>query len=282
MSKDLKSFEQEYADSAEGRSRIRGLQETIRQLTHGCNKVNIELCSKRNTIRFGIISDTHFGSNFERLDALTGFLKCCRAEKIDTILHSGDVFAGHGIYKGQEFELHAHGWDEQKAHAIENVPCIDGLTIHFITGNHDASFTKNAGVNPGREFSLARPDWRYLGQDQADITLRSKDGRSIRVALIHPDGGTAYALSYKPQKIIEAWEGGAKPNLLAIGHFHKAEFIPAYRNVMVLQSGCFEDQTPFMKRKPTAAHVGGWIVEVMPGAKGSKYNRVRAEFIPHY
>jgi hypothetical protein len=63
------------------------------------------------------------------------------------------------------------------------------------------------------------------------------------------------------------------------GHFHKAEFIPAYRNVAILQSGCFEWQTPFMQRIPTAAHVGGWTVEVQPG---DSYNIVKAEFAAFY
>lgn len=92
-------------------------------------------------------------------------------------------------------------------------------------------------------------------------------------------GGTAYAVSYRPQKAIEQMEGGRKPNMAAFGHFHKAEFLPAYRNVCGIQTGCFEWQTPFMARLPTAAHVGGWIVQVQPG---KSYNVVKAEFVAFY
>ena len=101
----------------------------------------------------------------------------------------------------------------------------------------------------------------------------------LRVALLHPDGGTAYALSYKSQKIIEAWEGGSKPHIIGIGHFHKAEFMPRYRNVKAIQAGCFQNQTPYMARKALAAHVGGWIVEIV---LGELYNVVRTEFVEFF
>lgn len=85
--------------------------------------------------------------------------------------------------------------------------------------------------------------------------------------------------SYRPQKIIESWEGGKKPHLVCIGHYHKAEFIPKYRNVSCLQAGCFQNQTPFMQRLGTPAHVGGWIVSI---AVGELYNKINAEFISFF
>lgn len=280
--KTMKDFEAEYHDSAEGRAKIRGLQETIKQLTKCTNVVNIELATRSNTIRFGVISDTHLGNTCERMDALIGFLQLCKAEKIDTILHAGDVFDGHDMYKGQVFELHAVGWAAQKQHALDSLPRIPGQTVHFIAGNHDCSFTKIAGVDAGAEFGAAMPGWNYLGQDQADITLTTKNGRPFKISLMHPGGGTAYAISYKTQKIIESLEGGTKPNLLIIGHYHKAEIMPVYRNVVGLQAGTFEAQTPFMRRIPTPAHVGGWIIEIVPGPEGSLYNRIKAEFVANY
>ena len=97
--------------------------------------------------------------------------------------------------------------------------------------------------------------------------------------LIHPGGGSAYALSYKPQKIVESLEGGTKPNMVAIGHFHKAEMMPSYRNICSIQSGTFQRQTPFMARGGLSAHVGGWIVDV---TVGDGHNVIRAEFVAFY
>ena len=106
-----------------------------------------------------------------------------------------------------------------------------------------------------------------------------KDGKSIKFSLLHPGGGSSYALSYRPQKIVEQIEGGTKPNVLAIGNYHKSDWLPSYRNVSVLQVGCFQRQTPFMLTKGLAAMVGGWILEI---GMGDGCSRQRAEFFPFY
>lgn len=62
--------------------------------------------------------------------------------------------------------------------------------------------------------------------------------------------------------------------------FHKAEFIPCYRNVLTIQAGTTCNQTPFMRRQGISAHMGFWIVEC--GIKGSSVVRFKAEFFPHY
>ena len=77
--------------------------------------------------------------------------------------------------------------------------------------------------------------------------------------LRHPWDGTAYALSYKPQKMIDGMEADSKPNILAIGHYHKLEYL-FYRNVHCFQAGCFQTQTPFTRGKGISVHLGGWII----------------------
>ena len=78
--------------------------------------------------------------------------------------------------------------------------------------------------------------------------------------MLHPDGGSSYAISYKSQKIVESLEGGVKPEVLHIGHFHKAEYL-FYRNIHVFQNGCLQSQSKFMKGKHLSAHRGFWIIE---------------------
>jgi hypothetical protein len=152
------------------------------------------------------------------------------------------------------------------------------LPTHFITGNHDASFKQAAGVHVGRVIEAARPGWKFLGEEQARVEWQTPAGK-FSLMLIHPGGGSSYALSYRPQKIIESLEGGSKPDMLAIGHYHKAEFMPAYRNIAVLQGGTFQKQTPFMARGGLAAHVGGWIVSV---TVGKTHNTISAQFVAFY
>jgi hypothetical protein len=82
------------------------------------------------------------------------------------------------------------------------------------------------------------------------------------------------------QKMIESMSGGEKPNILAVGHYHKAEYI-FYRNVHTFQTGCTLAQTPWMKGKGIAAHIGGWIVEVHVDDEGT-ITRLKQEYIPFY
>jgi hypothetical protein len=116
----------------------------------------------------------------------------------------------------------------------------------------------------------------YLGQSSALIELTPNCTLELR----HPLDGTAYAISYKTQKLIEAMSGGEKPNILAVGHYHKMEYI-FYRNVHCFQTGCFQAQTPWMKGKQIAAFMGGWIVEVNVNDDGT-ITRIKQEYIPFY
>jgi hypothetical protein len=161
-------------------------------------------------------------------------------------------------------------------------PKVKGVTTHFITGNHDNSFKKEIGLVPGPEIAAVRPDWKFVGQDIGTVTLKARGGFQFRVMLVHPDGGTSYATSYRLQKMIESISGGQKPDMLAEGHFHKALTLPNYRNVYGVESGSFVSQTPFMARKGIAAAVGGWIVTVTLNDRKRLTSRINTTWIGFY
>lgn len=98
--------------------------------------------------------------------------------------------------------------------------------------------------------------------------------------IIHPGGGTSYADSYRPQKIVESYAGGDKPTILVIGHYHKTGYYDI-RDVAVLQAGCLERQTPFMRKLSLRAALGFWIVEARFTPDGS-LRRFRPEFFKYY
>lgn len=260
---------------------IHELKETIKQLTKDQRKIELKPKTKDNTFKFAIIGDTQFGSAYEQIEQLNAFYKIVNDYKINTVLHTGDVLDGWKVYKGQEFELHARGWKEQISWFEKNAPKYRNIITKFITGNHDASFKKLVGIIVGEEIERIRPDWNFIGSDIGDVIFNLNNGYKYTVRLMHPSGGTAYALSYHPQKIIEKMTGDTKPDLLAIGHYHKAEFIPNYCNLSCIQSGCFQSQTPFMATKGLNAMVGGWIVEVTVDkiSKNKYLKRIRTEFI---
>lgn len=226
-------------------------------------------------VRFAVVGDTHVGSLYTHLGAMVAFYAYARDAGCERVYHVGDVLDGHRVYKGQEFELRDIGLDAQ----VERLGSLrlDALPTSFIVGNHDQSFKVAAGAPVGKMIAQAT-GWTFLGEEQARVRWETPNG-SFEMMLLHPGGGSSYAISYRPQKIVESLEGGTKPDLLAIGHYHKAEFIPSYRNVVILQAGTLQKQTPFMARQGLAAHVGGWIIDV---TRGDGHNVVRAEFVPFY
>ena len=260
------------------------LEETLALVARRERPYEVPAENGGNTLRFGVVADTQIGSLYQRIDALRAFYTHCGREGISVIFHAGDVLDGWRVYRGQEFELHPQGksWEDQLAMFAESVPRIDGIVTHFITGNHDRSYKKLIGIHVGRALQKARPDWSFIGEDVGDIVLKANRGQEFKVRLVHPGGGTSYAISYRLQKFIEAIPGGEKPDLLVVGHYHKAEFLPDYRNVAGIQAGTFQSQTPFMATQAIAAHVGGWVIEVALGDRKKLSSRIRAEFLAFY
>lgn len=227
-------------------------------------------------IRFAIMGDTQIGSKYTQLTHLHNFYDLCASEGITDVYHTGDLTEGLKMRVGHEYELYTVSADEMREDVVKNYPKRDGITTHFITGNHDASIYKQVGYDIGQAVANSRDDMEYLGRDCAVINLTPKCTLELR----HPWDGTAYALSYKMQKMIEAMESDSKPNILAVGHYHKAEYL-FYRNVHALQTGCFQGQTPFTRGKGISVHMGGWIVSIRVDENGY-IQGFAPELVPYY
>jgi hypothetical protein len=115
-----------------------------------------------------------------------------------------------------------------------------------------------------------------LGYLERDICFKNDNGEFI-MRVMHPGGGSAYALSYTPQKIVESFAGGERPAVLIIGHYHKMEYIPALRNTHVIQAGCTVDQGTFARKKRLQYHLGGWIIELVQDERTGACIGCRAE-----
>jgi len=228
-----------------------------------------------NKYRFAVISCTHLGSRFQQLSHLYTFYSVCKKRGVEVVMHCGDLVAGVGIYRGQEYEVFAHGADAQRDYVIENYPKIKGISTKVILGNHDESFYKTAGYNIVKEVCSVREDMEYVGDYYATAVV---DG--IKIALMHGSGGVAYARSYKPQKIVEQLAPEQKPHMLFVGHWHVQAYIPAYRNVETFSMGCFQAQTPYLTRLGLFPNIGGVILEVITDETGIK--SVKTEWVPFY
>lgn len=191
------------------------------------------------------------------------------------MFHTGDILDGEGLYRGHMYEVFKIGVDEQVNYVVKNYPFREGVETEFITGNHDLVYFKKIGKDVGVAIAEKRPDLVYLGQFAAYVEIF--DG--VYLYLLHPDGGGAYAISYKVQKIIEGFSGGSKPNIMAVGHWHQSEYI-FERNVHAIQTASFQGQTPFLKRKGLMPKLGFWIVEM--SCEPGEIKSINIEFIPFY
>jgi hypothetical protein len=140
------------------------------------------------------------------------------------------------------------------------------------------------GVNIGkvlqdRAKDAGRTDLIDIGYMERDFCFRKGTGKSI-VRIIHGGGGTAYSMGYTSQKYAESLQGGEKPSVAIMGHFHKYDWCYP-REIHMIQPGCVQDQTPFMRKKKIQAMVGGCIVELKQDSHGV-FVRTRVEWMPFY
>lgn len=232
---------------------------------------------KGRTFRFGYVSDTQFGSKKATPQELEATYEWFKREEIKIVYHTGDITDGRDVYRGQDRELKYWGQDDQVNYVIRKYPKKEGIITKFITGNHDLSlYQKEGAPDPGVAIAKERPDLKYLGQIKADIRLPN----DARMRLLHPEGGGAYAVSYLAQKYINALEGGDKPNILLLGHWHTRNS-DNYRNVDYVQGACFQHQTLYLLRKGIMPVRGGWIIEINVSPEGS-VNKFKQEFFKFF
>jgi predicted phosphodiesterase len=226
--------------------------------------------------RIGVVSDTHLCSNEEALDELHCAYDVFQKEGITTVLHAGDIVTGRGIYRGQEQETKEYTIDGQAEYAIANYPARDGIITHVIGGNHDLEGEAGrVGYDPVKKIADARDDIDYLGAWDAWLEF---GGAWVHV--LHGKGGMSYSYSYKAQKLVDGYPGGRKPAVLIPGHWHVRGNVRA-RDVEILWPGCFEWQSPFLKRLGLHPAVGFHILEFTVGDDGSLV-KWRPEWFPFY
>lgn len=220
-------------------------------------------------VRFGVVSDVHIGNHHSLEEELHEAYAVFEKEGITEVYAPGNLIDGEKTYRGQEYEINVMGVDNVVANLARVWPKVTGITTHHIASStcHEGYYFKSAGVLIGKLFDAARSDFNYLGQDEADIVVHDSEVRPT-LRIVHPGGGASYADSYRPQKIVESYSGGEKPMMLVIGHYHKCGMYDI-RDVMVINAGCLERQTPFMRKHSLVARMGFWVVEAKFTEEGS-------------
>lgn len=234
-------------------------------------------------ISFGVIADMHMASKSERLDVLRDAYAEFERRGISVVLCPGNYVDGECRFNSHELKV--HGLADQCQYAIDNWPHYPGVTTYFIDGDdHEGWYQQREGIEFGRYLMLeareqGRDDLVYLGYMEADFILEAPQGEAV-IKLIHAGGGSSYAFSYAAQKLAESFQGGEKPAVAIIGHYHKLDYsFP--RSVHCVQAGCAQDQTRFMRKRKLSAHVGFCVITLEQDIFGS-ITRFVPEFYPYW
>ncbi len=230
----------------------------------------------REHIKLGYFSDPHIGHKEFREDAFDKARRFFKEEKVDFIAVPGDHLEGMSGRPGHIYELTEVGFQNQIRKAAELYNTLD-KPIYGIDGNHDQWYFKqnNGGVVVGEELEARVKNYKHLGQDEGDIILSPK----AKIKLFHANDGTAYANSYKMQKLIESLTGGDKPSIILSGHYHKSLYMNK-RNVHGFECGTLADQSKFMRGKKIPAEMGFGTIDVYLDKHGVE--RVNHVFVPIY
>lgn len=219
---------------------------------------------KDGRYRLGVISDTHLGSKYSRLDVLEMEYDRFAKNGCTHVLHAGNWIDGEASFN--KHDLLVHGMDAQIRYMAEHYPVRKGIHTYAVAGDdHEGWYSQREGVDIGRYAEsvmrdCGRSDWHDMGYMESHVKLiHKKTGQTAVLALVHPGGGSAYAESYSIQKIIESIDGGTKPSVAIYGHYHKM-LAGEYRNVWWLQAGCTQDQTPFARKKKLRFVLGGTLL----------------------
>jgi len=260
----------------EARTVLTGLNNRNSEKKYGETKIDFP----DKHIKFGVFSDAHIGHICYRPDVLRIMIKDGKRQSIEFWINTGDTIEGMSGREGHIYELSHLGASAQLSYFAEEFSLFRN-TVYSIEAqdSHGGWFHSkgNTGLNIGEEMAARSKHYKFLGYDEQDLILDN----GLKIRLRHSGGGTAYAISYKMQKYIEAISGGHKPHILFQGHFHKASFL-FYRNIHGFDAGTLCNQTPFMRKIGTPAHIGYWIIDVnmRDGEKGIE--RVNFQFIPFY
>jgi len=224
------------------------------QLHQGNKKINnIKFDGK--TVKIGFCTDLHIGSEYFHENLFDAMIKEFDKEKVDNVLITGDVTEGMSNRPGHIYELTHLGYDAQKEYALQQLKKIK-KPMHIIDGNHDRWYLKGNGALIVKDICENLNNATYLGHDEGDVNING-----CIIKLWHGEDSSSYSVSYRLQKIVEAFTGGEKPNILLTGHTHKQGYF-FIRNIHVVSGGAISLQSKWMRSKRLENHTGFWILEI--------------------
>lgn len=232
--------------------------------------------------KLGLVSDTHLCSDAERLDLIEKAYTRFEEDGIRTVIHAGDISDGWEVYRGHMQHIKVGGVMNQAKYVIDHYPRRTGVKTYYIGGNHDLkSFEKqgidqtaliSAGFEQNNKVVEGRKDLVYLGQYSRMLMLPHE----ITAQVLHPHGGSAYAVSYPQQKRSREMRSDTRPHLQLSGHFHTFNWIVQDFTQMIALPA-FQDETEFFIRLGFGRQMGYCILDYQLG--WMKFERFKVEHI---
>ncbi len=240
-------------------------------------------------VKVALISDLHIGSKYFNEKALNRFLDWLKSEEardVKYLIIGGDLIDGIGVYPNQEEELlipDVYKQYEKAATLLERIP--DRVKVIYIPGNHEP--VRQAEPQPKvpkkyvEPLLEAIPDMIMLGNPAVFKILGVRfyvyHGRSLNAIFKHIPG----LQPVKPNTVVESMEWLIKlrhlapiwgehpiapevtdwlvmdlvPDVLHTGHIH-VYGVGEYKGVKVVNSGTFEEETPYIKSLGIKVTVG--------------------------
>ena len=229
-------------------------------------------------VQAALISDVHVGSQEFMHDAWQRFaswLHTEAAESVEYLLVAGDMVEGVGVYPGQDEELDVVDIFEQYEAFSEHLKEVPGdMEIVMIPGNHDA--VRLAEPQPGFDAELrdimsvhdARIASNPAVVDVEGVSVLMYHGVSLDEVIAelpeekasYDDPHKAMYQLLKKRHVAPQFGGHTRlapeerdylvidevPDVFHTGHVHKLGW-GKYRNVLAVNSGCWQAQTDFQR-----------------------------------
>ena len=229
-------------------------------------------------VQAALISDVHVGSDEFMLDAwqrFTSWLHTDEAERIEYLLIAGDMVEGVGIYPNQDEELDIIDIYDQYEAFAEHLKEVPGdMEIVMIPGNHDA--VRLAEPQPGFDDELREIMSAHDARIASNPAMVTVEGVSVlmyhgvsldEVIAELPEEKASYEEPHKAmyqllkkRHVAPQFGGHTRlapeerdylvmddvPDIFHTGHVHKLGW-GKYRNVLAVNSGCWQAQTDFQK-----------------------------------
>lgn len=231
-----------------------------------------------DTLKIAKMSDIHLGSNEIDEEELISLLAYLWKSGYRILTLSGNIVDGFNVYRGHIQNISYATLDAQADLVTSILSLFDFLYITN-TGNHDASSTKNSGVDVVRLI-----EQKMLNRGKKFVYLKSYSGyivyKDAAIQIIHMEGGgNSISETYAGQKLMDNIfktsykSGNSNVNYVKImnkmvpvvnvitGHYHAlAKF--TYGNVVVESPLTTQHTTDFVNRRGLHSKTGARVSEM--------------------